>query len=114
MSQRNLPLTINIKHYVTIIHSAYFLPPLSVSPPKKAGIHPRSCLCQEAVITLIPPMDQTSDLKRGLQDKALSLECSGWGFWQKDLGEIEVILYLIWRTTGGRQEGERAQNKLDC
>lgn len=76
---------INIKSYVSTIHSASFLPPLSV--PKKIVIHPRPCLCQGAVTILIPPMDQTSDLKRRPQDKPLSLECSRWGFWRQILGK---------------------------
>lgn len=57
------------------------------NPQKIVVIHPRPCLCQGAVIILIPPMDQTSDLKRGPQDKPSSLECSRWGYWRQILSK---------------------------
>lgn len=86
------PPSINIEPYVSIIHSASFLLLLlwvsqKTKQKKIVVIHPRPCLCQGAVIILIPPMDQTSDLKRGPQDKPSSLESSRWGYWRQILSK---------------------------
>lgn len=100
------PPTINIKRYVC----PFLLLPPSFEHLNKCGTHPRSCLCQGAVITLIPPMDQTSDLKSGAKDKPLSFECSRWGLLRQILWKIEAILHLIWT----REKRKHAQTKVDC
>lgn len=100
------PPTINIKRNVR----PFLLLPSSFEHLNKSGTHPRSCLCQRAVIILIPPMDQTSDLRSGPKDKPLSFECSRWGLLRQILWKIEAILYLIWT----REKRKDAQTKLDC
>lgn len=100
------PPTINIKRYVRL----FLLLPSSFGHLNKSGTHPRSCLCQGAVIILIPPMDQTSDLRSGPKDKPSSFECSRWWLLRQILWKIEAILYIIWT----REKRKQVQIKLDC